>query len=1522
MIAKFVRYAPTVLLAVFCIVIFGTMSYTSLPRESSPDVKIPVVMISTPYIGVSPADIETLVTIPMENELSGVKDVKKLSSTSGEGISVISMEFEPDVVIEDALQRVRDRVNRVKVSLPGDAEEPAVQEISFSDFPILIVTLAGDVDQDVLKGYGEEMEDLIKRIPGVLDATLSGGRTRQIRVQFDPQRLSNYGFSQNDIISSIQQENVNIPGGDITAGDTSFLVRVPGEFDSVEQIENVAVKRKEGAPIFIRDLARVVDSYAEAETYARMNGQPAVSLAVTKRSGANIIDIADAVKVLAAEQSQGWEGVEYRLLADQSTQIRNMVSDLQNNILTALFLVIGVVLFFMGARNSLFVGIAIPLSMLMSFIIVQILGMTLNMIVLFSLILALGMLVDNAIVVVENIYRHMEEGKGLKEASVDGTKEVAIAVAASTATTVAAFLPMVFWEGIMGQFMGYLPKTVIIVLVSSLVVAVAILPVATSRMMKRTTGPSAPVAEAPSPLMQRYRGLLVLSIRHRYISAAIGVGTLIFSFMAYGALNHGTEFFPDTEPNRATISVRTPDGTDLETTDRIVRQIESILATQENVDVTIAETGIGGGGSPMGGAQANANQARMTVDFLPDRNSAKPGEQVRIENTRDTIDRLRETLIQIPGAEIKVEKENLGPPVGKPISVEVSGPDFHSVGELAAKIRREIREIEGTADIQDDYRVGRPELRLQIDRGAAKRVGSSTSGVANAVRTAISGTTASTLRDGKDEYDIVVEVDPRFSADAQAILNLRIPGREDTRPDTFSVPLSSVASYEMIGGSGGIRHIDQELVVTIEGDIAEGYNENAVRADVIASIERMKGEGIVPAGYDLRLGGANDEQRDAQEFLGRAFLIAISLIAVVLVTQFNSFTTPVVILASVVLSLVGVLWGLIITGTPFGIIMTGIGVISLAGVVVNNAIVLLDYVEQLMERGVDSEEALIQAGMTRFRPVMLTAITTILGLVPMALGLSFDFSNFKLLVGGQNAEFWGPMAIAVIFGLAFATLLTLVMVPTMYAIITDLKRWLPGGKSGKAQVTVMATLLALAMMPTMAQGGTVTLEDALRAADAENIDLAIAREGTVQAETLKGKALSLLSPTLSLGGSYTINQYETALDPSTFGDPQAQLDAQADLFEGIGNSFSSLSDPAAAAIGQGWFDNADELRGTTVDTGDPIIIQAKTATAGSLTLNQSLFNARTPVLWWGAQRTVDSAQQMEDWTRQQIRAGVAASYYQLALSRESLKLSRQGMLIAEQQVELATRQLASGSISRREMIAAQLALAEAQSAMLSAREQEVASAIAFSRQTGLPEDSNLITPEPLAVPADLAQAMAASSTRPDVLASENQARAAELSATANRLSWLPTASGTFRYAYTDNPGFIDENTTWMVIFQADWLLWDGGMRVASQREENSKARQAQLRVEQASNNAKDSIRNAWEKLERSQASLEAAEARVALASESLTLVERSEVAGGSTTLDLEQARLQLIQAEIGLLSERMVRDLSAIEVRASMGDYR
>ena len=1044
MIAYLVRHRAPVILVVICIFLFGLWTYIDLPRESFPDVDIPVVMVTTPYVGVAPEDIESLITIPIENELTGVKDLKKMSSTSAEGVSIIALEFEPDAAIEEAIQGVRDRVSRARPELPEDAEETNVQEVSISDFPIMIIALSGDLDEEQLKRLGEDLEDDLNRVDGVLEAKLAGGRTRQIRVQVDPIRLAHYSLSMDNVIDAISNENVNIPGGDVGAGDANFLVRVPGEFTDAHELEDVAVKRVGDRPVFVRDVATVVDGFADRESYSRVNGESAVTISVSKRTGANILEVAESVKALIAEHAEGWpDAVTWRVVGDQSRDIRSMVSDLQNNVITALILVVLVILFFMGVRNSLFVAVAIPLSMLMGTIFIAAFGMTLNMVVLFALILVLGMLVDNAIVLVENIYRHVEDGKDLVEASVTGAKEIGLAVAASTATTVVAFAPLVFWTGIMGEFMGYMPKTVIIVLICSLAVAIGILPVLTARLMRVSKKPGGGLRN--SALMQRYRRLLERSIDHRYWVTASGVLMLVGTVVAYIFLNHGTEFFPEVEPDRAVVVIRAPDGTDIEATDGIARQVEGVLAAERNVDFYVVETGVVGGGDPMAGAQTATNQARITIDFLPHDTKAEEGQTPRHEQTGLTIERIRTQFAQIAGADIRIEKERMGPPVGKPISVEVSGPDFHAVGELAARTRRELAEIPGTTGLTDNYRVGRPEMRLRIDRAAAKRVGASTRAVAGAVRTAVAGSKASTLRDGEKEYDIIVELSPEYRQDLQSIMALNIPGREDTSPDTFSVPISSVASYSLAGGSGSIRHIDQDLVVTIEGDVAEGFNENEVREAVETHIAAAD----APDGLNLRLGGAQDEQQESQAFLLRAFLIALCLIVFVLVAQFNSFSVPMIIIASVVLSLVGVLWGLILTGTSFGVIMTGIGVISLAGVVVNNAIVLLDYVEQLRREGMPVRQALIEAGVTRFRPVILTALTTVLGLVPMAIGVSFDFIEFELIVGSQNSAFWGPMAVAIIFGLVFATVLTLIAVPTMYGMVEDLRpalaRMLPWG---------------------------------------------------------------------------------------------------------------------------------------------------------------------------------------------------------------------------------------------------------------------------------------------------------------------------------------------------------------------------------------------------------------------------------------------------------------------------------------------
>ncbi len=1034
MLNELIRRSTTVILLVFCVVVFGLKTYSGLPREASPDVEIPVVLVSTPYIGVSPEDIEGLVTIPLENELSSLTDVKKMSSTSAEGASIITLEFSPSVVIEDALQRVRDRVSRVRPDLPDDVLETEVTEISFSEFPILILTVAGPVDETVLKDLGESLAEDIRQDGGVLDAVLTGGRERQIRVQVDPYRLQHYQLSLDDVLAAIASENVNIPGGDLRVGSASFLLRVPGEFSMASEIENVAVKRVGDRPVFVRDLARVMDVHEDRESYARMNGEAAVSIAISKRTGANILEVANRAKAEAARHKKGWpKGVRFRSLGDQSKFVQDMVSELENGIMTALILVVGVILFSMGVRNSLFVAAAIPLSMFLAMLAIWAFGMTLNMIVLFSLILALGMLVDNAIVLVENIYRHVELGENAVTAAVRGTKEVAGAVLASTATTVAAFFPLLFWEGVMGQFMGYMPKTVIIVLLSSLVVAVVALPVFCAKLMKRRADP---VKEARSGrVIFFYRRVLEWSIDHRYRSLLAGTLALIGSFVAYGFWNHGTEFFAETEPNRATITVRAPDGTDLDATDLVVRQVEAILSEEPNVDIFVAETGLSGGGDPMAGAQAAPHLARITVEFPADDNTRVAGEKARVEPTSQTVDRIRARAVDIPGAKISVEKERMGPPVGKPISVEVSGKDFDEVGAFALAVRRSLASVEGVTDLSDDYRVGRPEMRLRIKRGAAKRVGVSTRDIGRTVRTAVAGAEASKLRDGDDEYDILVELAPEFRDDLESVLSMRVPGSNDNAIGSFFVPLSSVANFALVGGRGAIRHIDQDLVVTIEGDVAEGYNQNEVRGRVERRLEEIN----TPAGFRARLGGADDEQRDAQVFLANAFLVALCLIALVLVTEFNRLDLPLVVLASVIMSLMGVLWGLIITKTSFGIMMTGLGIISLAGVVVNNAIVLLDYVEQLVARGESKREALIAAGLTRFRPVMLTAVTTMLGLIPMAVGVSFDFRRFRWIVGSQSADWWGPMAVAVIFGLMVATVLTLVLVPTMYSVLDDIR---------------------------------------------------------------------------------------------------------------------------------------------------------------------------------------------------------------------------------------------------------------------------------------------------------------------------------------------------------------------------------------------------------------------------------------------------------------------------------------------------
>lgn len=1484
MIRWLVQRPTTVFLAVFAIFAFGLLSYITLPRESSPDIQIPMVLVTTPYIGVSPQDIESLVTIPIENEVAGVQDIKELLSTSAEGVSIVSIEFDPSADINEALTNVRDSVSRARADLPDDVEESTVTEINFSDLPILIVNIAGDVDEQVLKKLGEDLEDVVTRMPGVLEANLSGGMEREIQVRVDPTRLTHYGLTLNDVVTAIGNEDVNIPGGEVNGGDSTFLLRTPGQFQDPRELESVPIKRIGDRPVFVRDVASVFDTFADRETLARLNGEPSVSLAITKRPGANIIEIADAVRAIVADQSAEWpEGVEAHLLSDQSVAIRDQVSSLQNNIITALILVVGVIFFFMGGRNSLLVALSIPLSLLITMLVLDVIGFTLNMMVLFSLILALGMLVDNAIVIVENAYRHLEQGMSRREAAIAGAQEVAIAVMASTATTVAAFVPLVFWGGIMGQFMSFLPKTVIIVLIASLFVAVCVLPVFAGVFLKRggaeLPDDAAAMERDDVPVgrvMGAYRSLLRFSIGHRYIAAVAMVFMLFGSMVAFGVLGNGVEFFPSTDPDQATIAVRAPDGTALETTDRIARRIEGILAAEENVDTFVTEVGVSGGGNPFGGAQAASNEARISVDFLPDRNAAKRGEKVRVESTVDTIARLRAAVREIPGASIAVEKLEMGPPVEKPVKVQVSGDDFHVVGAAAQRVRRLIAEVEGTTELTDDYRIGRPELQLRVDRGAAKRVGVSTAEIGGVVRTAVAGTEASTLRDGEDEYDILVQLDPRYRNDLQGVLQMNIPGRLDTSPDVFAVPLSAVASYELAGGTGSVRHVDQDLVVTIEGEVLDGYSEFDVQQQVTTLLKEIEAD--FP-GVHLELAGSNQEQEEAMVFMVRALFIAVALILLVLVAQFDSLSTPLIIIATVVLSMIGVMWGLIITQTPFGVIMTGIGIISLAGVVVNNAIVLLDYVGQLLKEEVPMEDALVRAGMTRFRPVMLTAVTTVLGLVPMAIGVSFDFTRFRLLIGGASVQFWAPMATAVIFGLAFATLLTLVMVPTLYTIFDDIGRLrrrifsFGSSKSLKTAEGAAKLLLVGVALGAVSEARAVTLDEAFAAAETSNADLLAVGEQTEQARAVIGQAWSALQPRLTGQVGLTVNEFEVKFDPTMGAVPDQE-----------------------------------------------IVIQEKTQWSGNLTASQSIFNGEAIPTLQGAYRLRRAAEADEEGTRQQIRAGVASAFYGLATAREAVALAEEAAALADSQATLATRRNEAGLEPRRSVIQAQLSSSQARRDVDRAREDLVRAEESFHRLTGLPRDVSLDLPDTTTAPTSVDDALSvARIERSDIEAAELRVDVSRLQTTAKKLGWLPTVNANFSYVYQQAAGFTGQNVFWQATINGNWTFWDGGLRLSQIRESASQRRAAEYQLRRTEETATEEVRVAWEAWQRAQATAETVEREIELAEESLRLAEAGLDAGTATWLDVEQARIALRQTRLSELSERMNRDLAAIELRRAVG---
>ncbi|KEO74745.1 efflux RND transporter permease subunit [Anditalea andensis] len=1097
----------SVVILTLIIAFLGIFAYRTMPKESFPEIVIPTVYVGTVYPGNSPIDMENLITRPIEKELKSINNVKDIKSTSIQDFSSIVIEFNPNVDISKALQDVKDAVDKSKSELPTDLDrEPDVIEINTSDFPIMNVNISGNYTEQELKKFGEYLEDEIEKLPEISKADLRGTVEREIRIDADLYRMEAMGVSFSDISESVQGENITISGGNVLSGDFRRSLRITGEFDDPSEMLDIIIKTENNRIVYLRDVAEVRDTFKERESYARSNKLPVVTVNVVKRSGENLLDASDKIKEIIdkAQINRFPEDLDITITNDQSKDTRSQVDNLENSIISGVILVIIVLMFFLGFRNALFVGIAIPLSMFISFLILNSLGVTLNLMVLFSLILALGMLVDNGIVVVENVYRLMQEGKSPVRAAKEGVGEVAWPIITSTATTLAAFLPLAFWDDIIGEFMKYLPITLIIVLSSSLFVALVINPVLTALYMKVQD------INAVKPKRKTLITILVLFILSiiSYLIGWVAVGSLLLlgaflmlfnlfvlrkairwfqnvflvklenlyeSTLAYALMGKkpylfffGTIlllvlsigllvirapkvlFFPDNQPSLVNVFIENPIGTDIEATNRFVSELEDRLMVvldpyNDIIESVITQVGEGTGEQGDGPSMASTpHKAKITIGFLEyqERNGV---------NTNQIMEEIRDLAESFPGVLITVDKQRNGPPVGRPINIETSGENFEELISYVNSLREHLAEanIEGIEELKTDLELGNPELVVNIDREAARRFGLSTSTIANEMRTALFGLEVSKFKEGEDDYPIQLRLADEYRYNINSLINKKINFR-DKFGNQREIPIASVADIEYSSTYGSVRRKDMDRVITVYSNVNEGFNPTEINNRLKALVQEYE----TPEGITVRFTGEQEEQQKSADFLTRALLISVSLIFLIIVAQFNSVTTPFIIMASVVLSTIGVFLGLVAFNMDFVVIMTGIGIISLAGVVVNNAIVLIDYTNLVRERkreelGIDEDgflpydeilNSIIVGGKTRLRPVLLTAITTVLGLIPLAIGMNINFYTLltsfdpEFYVGGDNADFWGPMAWTVIFGLTFATFLTLVIVPVMYLL--------------------------------------------------------------------------------------------------------------------------------------------------------------------------------------------------------------------------------------------------------------------------------------------------------------------------------------------------------------------------------------------------------------------------------------------------------------------------------------------------------
>ncbi len=1085
------------------ITLAGILSYNSLPKEQFPEVVFPQILVTTVRPGTSPTDMENTVTKPIEKRMKSIAGVKKVTSNSKQNFSMITVEFNTDVKIPLAKQKVKDEVDKARTDLPNDLpSDPSVMDIDISQVPIMNVNISGDYPLDKLKKYADDLKDKIEGLKEITRVDLVGALDREIQVNLDIYKMTVANVSLGDVERAVSSENLTISGGEAKMDGVKRSINIKGEFKSAVDVGDMIIRSQSGATVFLKDIADVKDGFKEQESFARLDHKNVITLNVVKRSGANLIDASDKIRAISdkMEKTEFPEELKVTITGDQSNKTRVTVHDLINTIIIGFLLVTLILMFFMGATNAIFVAMSVPLSSFIAFLLLPSLGFTLNMIVLFAFLLALGIVVDDAIVMIENTHRIFNNGKvPIKKAAKMAAGEIFLPVLSGTLTTLAPFIPLAFWQGVIGKFMFFLPITLIITLLASLIVAYIINPVFAVDFMKTHEEEEASYKNKKSfkivsiifgslaalfyvfqnwgmgnltitmfglyalnrfvlhniikkfqnktwPSVQtNYKNMMVWVLKgKRPIWTLVGtLGLLIFSIVLLVIRAPKVDFFPQADPNFVYSYISLPVGTDQNYTDSITKIVEAKVykVVGENnpiVESVISNVAVGAGNPREFDQSVNPHLAKVTVAFVEF--SERHG-----QSTRDYLDKIRAEVKGIPGAEIVVEQEQGGPPTGKPITIEILGDDFELLAKTSRKLKNYLDSIQipGVEELKSDLQDNNPELLIEIDRERANREGISTGQIGMELRKAVFGLDrTSKLRDDDDEYPIQVRLKEDQRNDIEALMNLKITYRDMNMGGVLrQVPMSSVAKFKYSSTYGGIKRKNQTRIVTVSSNVLSGFNGNEVVPKVKKAVERFG----IPEGIIVNMGGEQEEQAETGAFLGRAMLISLGLIFLILVTQFNSISKPVIILSEIVLSIIGVFIGFAITKMNFSVIMTGIGIVALAGIVVRNGILLVEFTEILLSEGMELKEAIIEAGRTRMTPVILTASATILGLIPLAVGLNIDFvtlfSNLNphIHFGGDNVAFWGPLSWTMIFGLSFATILTLVLVPVMLYLAEKLK---------------------------------------------------------------------------------------------------------------------------------------------------------------------------------------------------------------------------------------------------------------------------------------------------------------------------------------------------------------------------------------------------------------------------------------------------------------------------------------------------